>query len=74
MNLDRVTDSHVELNILGNMTDSHVELMFLMICKNFQVMAFKKYLLIMMKTPQKIKILKQELSIIICTIDTIGTI
>jgi hypothetical protein len=35
MNLDRVTDSHVKINILGNMTDSHVELMFLMICKNF---------------------------------------
>ncbi len=35
MNLDRVTDSHVKLNILGNMTDSHVKLMFLMVCKNF---------------------------------------
>jgi hypothetical protein len=35
MNLDRVTDSHVELNILGNMTDSHVELMFLKTRKNF---------------------------------------
>ncbi len=41
MNLDRMTDSHVELNILGNITDSHVELMFLMICKNFYLMAFK---------------------------------
>ncbi len=35
MKSDRVTDSHVELNILGNMTDSHVELMFLMVHKNF---------------------------------------
>jgi hypothetical protein len=35
MNLDRVTDSRVELNILGNMTDSHVKFMFLMIRKNF---------------------------------------
>ncbi len=25
MDLDRVTDSHVELNVLGNMTDSHVK-------------------------------------------------
>jgi hypothetical protein len=46
MNLDKVTDSHVKLNILGNMTDSHViynilgnmtdghvKLMFLMIRK-----------------------------------------
>ncbi len=28
----------------------------------------------MMKRPQKITILKQELSLIICTVDTIGTI
>ncbi len=56
------------------MTDSHVELMFLMICKIFLLMAFKNYLLIMMKMPQKVKILKQESSIIICTVDAIGTI
>ncbi len=37
-------------------------------------MAFKKCLLIMMKTPQKIKILKQESSIISCTVDTIDII
>ena len=61
MNLDRVTDSHVELNILDNMQEclnnSHCKIAF-----DYD------------EDTAKIKILKQELSVTICTVDTIGTI
>ncbi len=61
MNLDRVTDSHVELNILDNaqecLNNSQRKIPF-----DYDV-----------NTP-KIKILKQESSVTICTVDTIGTI
>ncbi len=61
MNSDRVTDSHVELNILGNtqecLNNSHCKITF-----DYD------------EDTAKIKILKQESSVTICTVDTIGTI
>ncbi len=61
MNLDRVTDSHVELNILDNvqkcLNNSHCKIAF-----DYD------------ENTTKIKILKQESSVTICTVDTIGTI
>ena len=61
MNLDRVTDSHVELNFLDDtqecLNNSHRKIAF-----DYD------------EDTAKIKILKQELSIIICTVDTIGSI
>jgi hypothetical protein len=61
MNLDRVTDSHVELNILDNMQE----------CLNnsHHIIAFDYD-----EDTAIIKILKQELCVTICTVDTIGTI
>ncbi len=61
MNLDRVNDSHVELNILDNtqecLNNSHCKIAF-----DYD------------EDTEKIKILKQESSVTICTVDTIGTI
>ena len=61
MNLDRVTDSHVKLNILDNtqecLNNSHHKIAF-----DYD------------EDIAKIKILKQESSVTICTVDTIGTI
>jgi hypothetical protein len=61
MNLDRVTVSHVELNILEDtqeyLNNSHCKIAF-----DYD------------EDTAKIKILKQELSVTICTVDTIGTI
>ncbi len=61
MNSDRVTDSHVELNILDNtqecLNNSHCKIAF----------DYDEY-------TANIKILKQESSVIICNVDTIGTI
>jgi hypothetical protein len=61
MNLDRVTDSHVKLNILDNTQE----------CLNniHRIIAFDYD-----EDAAKIKILKQELSATIYTVDTIGTI
>jgi hypothetical protein len=61
MNLDRVTDSHVELNVLDDMQE-------------FLSNGLHKISFDYDKDTAKIKILKQELSIIICTVDTIGSI
>ncbi len=61
LNLNRVTDIHVKLNILDNMQEclnnSHWKIAF-----DYD------------EDTAKIKILKQELSVTICTVDTIGTI
>jgi hypothetical protein len=61
MNLDRVTDSHVEFNVLDDtqecLNNSHYKIAF-----DYD------------EDTAKIKILKQELSVTICTVDTIGTI
>ena len=61
MNSDRVTDSHVKLNILDNtqecLNDSH-----------------RKRAFDYAEETAKIKILKQESSVTICTVDTLGTI
>jgi hypothetical protein len=61
MNSDRVTDSHVELNILDDtqeyLNNSHHKIAF-----DYD------------EDTAKIKILKQELSVTICTVDTIATI
>ncbi len=60
MNSDRVTDSHVKLNILDDtqecLNNSHHKI-------SFDHDEYKA----------KIKILKQELSVTICTVNTIGT-
>ncbi len=60
-NSDRVTDSHVELNILDDMQEclnnSHCKIFF-----DYD------------EDTAKFKILKQESSVTICTVDTIGTI
>jgi hypothetical protein len=61
MNLDRVTDSHVELIILDNMQE----------CSNN---SHRKIAFDYDEDTAKIKILKQELSVTICTVDTIGNI
>jgi hypothetical protein len=61
MNSDRVTDSHVKLNILDNtqecLNNSHPKIAF-----DYD------------KDTVNNKILKQESSVTICTVDTIGTI
>ncbi len=61
MNLDRVTDSHVEFIVLDDtqecLNNSHHKIAF-----DYD------------EDTAKIKILKQELSVTICTVDTIGTI
>jgi hypothetical protein len=61
MNLDQVTQSHIELNILDNtqeyLNNSHRKIAF----------DYDEY-------TTKVKILKQESPITICTVDTIGTI
>ncbi len=61
MNLDRVTDCHVKLNILDNtqecLNNSHHKISF----DHDEDTA-------------KIKIVKQESSVTICTVDTIGTV
>jgi hypothetical protein len=61
MNLDRVTDSYAELNILDNtqeyLKNSHHKIAF-----DYD------------EDTTKIKILKQESSVTICIVDTIGTI
>ncbi len=61
MNSDRATDSHAELNILDDMQE----------CLNncHHKIAFDHD-----EDTAKIKILKQELSVTICTVDPIGTI
>jgi hypothetical protein len=61
MNSDRVTGSHVKLNILGDTQE----------CLNNSrcKIAFDYD-----EDITKIKILKQESSITICTVDTMGTI
>jgi hypothetical protein len=61
MNWDSVTDSHVELNILDNMQEC--------LYNSHRKIAFDYD-----EDTTKIKILKQELSVTICTVDTIGTI
>ncbi len=61
MNSDRVTDSRVKLNIL----DDTQECLNNSHCKT----AFDYN-----EDTAKIKILKQESSVTICTVDTIGTI
>jgi hypothetical protein len=61
MNLDRVTDSHVKLNILDD-TQEYLN-------NSHQKIAFDYD-----EDTAKIKILKQESSVTICTVDTIGTI
>jgi hypothetical protein len=61
MNSDRVTDSHVELNILDNtqecLNNSHHKIAF-----DYD------------EDTAKIEILKQESSVTIYTVDTIGSI
>ncbi len=61
MNSDRVTDSHVKLNILDNtqefLNNSHCKIAF-----DYD------------EDTTEIKILKQESSVTICAVDTIGTI
>ncbi len=61
MNLDRVTDSHVELNILDDLQE----------CLNN---SHHKVAFDYDEDTAKIKILKQESSVTICTVDTLGTI
>jgi hypothetical protein len=61
MNLDRVTDSHVELNILDNTQE----------CSTY---SHHKIAFDYDEDITKIRILKQESSVTICTVDTIGTI
>jgi hypothetical protein len=60
MNLNRVTDSHVELNILDNtqkcLNNSQCKIAF-----DYD------------EDTAKIKILKKESSVTICTVDTFGT-
>ena len=61
MNLDRVTDSHVELNVLDD-------------TQEFFSNGLHKISFDYDEDTAKIKILKQESSVTICTVDTIGTI
>jgi hypothetical protein len=61
MNLDIVTDSHVKLNILDDTQE----------CLNNR---HHKIAFDCDEDTAKIKILKQESSVTICTVDTIGTI
>jgi hypothetical protein len=61
MNLVGVTDSHVELNVLDNTQECFNNSHHKISFDHDEVTA-------------KIKILKQELSVTICTVDTIGTI
>jgi hypothetical protein len=61
MNLDRVTDSHVELNVLDD-------------TQEFLSHGLHKLSFDYDEDTIKIKILKQESSVTICTVDTIGTI
>ncbi len=61
MNLDRVTDSHAELIILDNTQECLYN-------------SHHKTAFIYDEDTVKIKIMKQDLSVTICTVDTIGTI
>jgi hypothetical protein len=61
MNLDRVTDSHVELNVFDDTQE--------FLSNGLHSTSFDYD-----EDTVKIKILKQESSITICTVDTIGTI
>ena len=61
MNLDRVTDSHVELNVLDDTQE--------FLSNGLHKISFDHD-----EDTVKIKILKQESSVTICTVDTIGTI
>jgi hypothetical protein len=61
MNSDRVTDSHDKLNILDDRQE----------CLND---SHHKIAFDYDEDTAKIKILKQEFSVTICTVDTIGTI
>jgi hypothetical protein len=61
MNLDRVTDSHVELNVLDDMQE-------------FLSNGIHKISFDYDEDTAKSKILKQESSVTICTVDTIDTI
>ncbi len=61
MNLDRVTDSHVELNVLDDTQE--------FLSNGLHKISFDQD-----EDTAKIKILKQKLSVTICTADTIGTI
>jgi hypothetical protein len=61
MNLDRVTDSHVELNVLDATQD-------------FFSNSLHKVSFDYDDDTAKLKILKHESSVTICTVDTIGTI
>jgi hypothetical protein len=61
MNLDRVTDSHVELNVLDD-------------TQEFFSNGLHKISFDYDEDTAKIKILKQESSVTICTVDTIGII
>ena len=61
MNSDRVTDSHVELNILDDTQECLIN-------------SHRKIAFDYDEDTAIIKILKQESSVTICTVDTIGTI
>ena len=61
MNLDRATASNVELNVLDDMQE-------------FLSNGFHKISFDYDEDTAKIKILKQESSVTICTVDTIGPI
>jgi hypothetical protein len=61
MNLDRVTDSHVGLNVLDDVQE-------------FLSNGLHKISFDYDEDTAKTKILKQESSVTICTVDTIGTI
>jgi hypothetical protein len=61
MNLDRVTDSHVELNVLDDRQE--------FLSNGLHKISFDHD-----KDTTKIKILKQELSVTIGTVDTISSI
>ena len=61
MNFNRVTDSHVELNVLDD-------------TQEFLSNSLHKISFDYDEDTTKIQILKQELSVTICTVDTNGTI
>jgi hypothetical protein len=61
MNLDRVTDSHVELNVLDDRQE-------------FLSNGLHKISIDYDEDTVKVKILEQEPSVTFCTVDTIGTI
>jgi hypothetical protein len=61
MNLDRVTDSHVKLNVFGGTQEC--------VHNSNHKIAFDYD-----EDNTENNILKQELSVTICTVDTIGTI